>query len=73
MGGFGYRAGLCRKLSYASLVNPKPRRYAFRFALARFFNHRTHHRGQVTTLLLQRIIDPGVTDLIWLPQAQRGL
>jgi uncharacterized damage-inducible protein DinB len=29
-----------------------------------FFNHQTHHRGQVTTLLSQVSIDPGVTDLV---------
>lgn len=28
------------------------------------FNHQTHHRGQVTTLLYQAGIDPGVTDLL---------
>jgi uncharacterized damage-inducible protein DinB len=28
------------------------------------FNHQTHHRGQVTTLLSQRGIDPGDTDLM---------
>lgn len=27
------------------------------------FNHQTHHRGQVTTLLFQAGQDPGVTDL----------
>lgn len=27
------------------------------------FNHQTHHRGQVTTLLLQAGQDPGATDL----------
>jgi uncharacterized damage-inducible protein DinB len=32
-----------------------------------FFNHQTHHRGQVTTLLMQCGIDPGVTDLPYLP------
>lgn len=31
------------------------------------FNHQTHHRGQVTTLLKQAGIDPGVTDLPWMP------
>ena len=31
------------------------------------FNHQTHHRGQVTTLLKQAGIDPGVTDLPWAP------
>jgi uncharacterized damage-inducible protein DinB len=33
-------------------------------AMTHFFNHQTHHRGQVTTLLAQSGIDPGVTDLI---------
>ena len=32
--------------------------------LLHFFNHQTHHRGQVTTLLMQAGRDPGVTDLI---------
>jgi uncharacterized damage-inducible protein DinB len=31
-------------------------------AVSHLFNHQTHHRGQVTTLLSQRGIDPGVTD-----------
>lgn len=31
------------------------------------FNHQAHHRGQVTTLLMQRGIDPGVTDLPMMP------
>ena len=33
-------------------------------AVAQMFNHETHHRGQVTTLLMQAGQDPGVTDLI---------
>ncbi|HEY6077290.1 MAG TPA: DinB family protein [Polyangiaceae bacterium] len=32
--------------------------------VAHLFNHQTHHRGQVTTLLMQAGHDPGVTDLI---------
>lgn len=31
------------------------------------FNHQTHHRGQVTTLLSQWGVDPGVTDLMLMP------
>ncbi|HAG84663.1 MAG TPA: damage-inducible protein DinB [Cyanobacteria bacterium UBA12227] len=34
---------------------------------AHFFNHQTHHRGQLTTLLTQSGYDPGVTDLLLLP------
>ena len=33
------------------------------WAVSLFFNHLTHHRGQVTTLLKQRGVNPGVTDL----------
>jgi len=32
-------------------------------AVAHLFNHQTHHRGQLTTLLSQQGHDPGVTDL----------
>jgi uncharacterized damage-inducible protein DinB len=32
--------------------------------LLHFFNHQTHHRGQVTTLLSQEGVDVGATDLI---------
>ena len=35
-----------------------------------FFNHQTHHRGQITTLLTQSGYEPGVTDLLWLPGAE---
>jgi len=31
--------------------------------VAHLFNHQTHHRGQLTTLLSQQGHDPGVTDL----------
>jgi len=34
-----------------------------------FFNHQTHHRGQVTTLLTQNGVDVGVTDLVALVPA----
>lgn len=61
-------ADLAGDLSYISLVNPAPRRYPPWFALTQLFNHQTHHRGQLTTLLFQGGIDPGVTDLIALPQ-----
>ncbi len=33
-------------------------------AVTHFFNHQTHHRGQLTTLFMQLGHDPGVTDLI---------
>ena len=33
-------------------------------AVTHFFNHQTHHRGQVTALLKQAGRDPGVTDFM---------
>lgn len=33
-------------------------------AISHLFNHQTHHRGQVTTLLFQLGIDPEVTDFL---------
>jgi uncharacterized damage-inducible protein DinB len=67
-----YAAGLgastfAGTLHYTSLVNPAPRKLPLWLALTHFFNHQTHHRGQLTTLLHQAGVDPGVTDLIWLP------
>lgn len=41
---------------------PARRRYAS--LLLHFFNHQTHHRGQVTALLSQAGQDVGVTDLL---------
>jgi len=34
------------------------------WAVIHFFNHQTHHRGQLTTLLTQLGHDSGVTDLV---------
>jgi uncharacterized damage-inducible protein DinB len=43
----------------------------FGFLVQHFYNHQTHHRGQVTTLLSQIGLDPGVTDLLALiPDAE---
>ncbi|WP_255989841.1 DinB family protein [Chitinolyticbacter albus] len=36
--------------------------------VTQLFNHQTHHRGQLTTLLAQLDIDFGITDLPMLPE-----
>ncbi|HKJ22765.1 MAG TPA: DinB family protein [Gammaproteobacteria bacterium] len=58
------------ELTYTSTVSPRSRKYPFWFAVMHFFNHQTHHRGEATTVLSQTGIDPGVTDLILLPEYQ---
>jgi uncharacterized damage-inducible protein DinB len=37
-----------------------------------FFNHQTHHRGQLSNQLMQAGVDPGETDLPWMPGVLRG-
>ena len=36
----------------------------FGYLVQHFFNHQTHHRGQVSTLFSQQGVDIGVTDLL---------
>ncbi|PHR66727.1 DinB family protein [Alcanivorax sp.] len=50
-------------LSYRNSKGVASRR-RFGSLLTHFFNHQTHHRGQVTTLLSQAGVDVGVTDLL---------
>ncbi|WP_250459362.1 DinB family protein [Microbulbifer litoralis] len=50
-------------LSYHSIEGvPSSKRYSS--LVLHFFNHQTHHRGQVSTLLSQAGVDIGVTDLL---------
>jgi uncharacterized damage-inducible protein DinB len=57
-------AKLSGELTYVSVAGNRTSTFPLWFALTHFFNHQTHHRGQVTTLLSQQGVDPGVTDLI---------
>ncbi|HMH16743.1 MAG TPA: DinB family protein [Burkholderiales bacterium] len=58
---------LAAPLKFRSMVGNRERSFPLWFATQHFFNHQTHHRGQLTTLLMQAGVDPGVTDLMWLP------
>lgn len=59
---------LTARLHYTSIVDAAPRTYTLWVTVVHFFNHQTHHRGQLTTLLSQCGKGYGVTDLIWLPE-----
>ena len=50
-------------LRYANMKGVAANKSLFGLVM-HFFNHQTHHRGQVTTLLSQAGIDVGVTDLL---------
>jgi uncharacterized damage-inducible protein DinB len=58
---------LTTTLEYTSRVDGRTRRLSASAAAVHLFNHGTHHRGQLTTLIKQAGVDPGVTDLPWLP------
>ena len=58
---------LLREFRFDSMTRPGTRSCALWLALTHVFNHQTHHRGQLTTLLNQCGIDPGVTDFIAMP------
>ncbi len=62
---------LARDFRVTTIVNPGDHVFPFRHVLLQFFNHQTHHRGQVTTLIKQAGYEPGVTDLMWLPGAEQ--
>lgn len=47
-----------------------PSQKPFYKILMHFFNHQTHHRGQITTLLTQAGVDVGGTDLLLLIKNQ---
>jgi uncharacterized damage-inducible protein DinB len=54
---------LSRNMHYANTKGVQ-REHPLWKALTHFFNHQTHHRGQVTTLLFQAGVDVGTTDVI---------
>jgi uncharacterized damage-inducible protein DinB len=60
-------AALAAPLRFRSIVAARERAFPLWFLATHFFNHQTHHRGQLTTLMQQCGVDPGVTDLLWLP------
>ena len=60
-------AWLASTLEYRASSDGKLRQLPAWIAATHLFNHATHHRGQVTTLLKQAGRDPGVTDLPYLP------
>ena len=58
-------------LSYTSKVDGRTRELPRAAAVLQLFNHGTHHRGQLTSLISQAGRDPGETDFPWLPGVVR--
>jgi uncharacterized damage-inducible protein DinB len=55
---------LSARMNYKNITKGIDREHSLWFALAHFFNHQTHHRSQVTTLLHQLGKDYGITDFL---------
>ena len=59
---------LAADFTYTSNVDGKTRVLPAWMLVTHLFNHQTHHRGQVTTLMKQLGHDPGETDVPWMPE-----
>ena len=60
-------ATLDAKLEFTSALTKRTHAPTLWKVVTHFFNHQTHHRGQLTALLSQARVDYGVTDLFLLP------
>jgi uncharacterized damage-inducible protein DinB len=58
-------AELAQAISYTNTKDVESTKQLFSL-LMHVFNHQTHHRGQVTTLLSQSGVDVGITDLAFI-------
>ncbi|MFM7346717.1 MAG: DinB family protein [Tagaea sp.] len=63
---------LARDFTYVAGSDGKSRTLPLWVLATHMINHGTHHRGQATTLLKQLGVDPGETDLPWLPALYDG-
>jgi uncharacterized damage-inducible protein DinB len=62
------RLWLEKEQTYKSKVDDKIHTVPRWALVTHMFNHQTHHRGQVTTLLTQMGLDIGSTDIPFMPQ-----
>jgi len=61
------RDWLSEELTYESKVDGITRTVPRWILVTHMFNHETHHRGQITTLLSQMGLDIGTTDIPFMP------
>jgi uncharacterized damage-inducible protein DinB len=62
---------LRQALSYTSKIDGRTRTVARWVLVTHLFNHETHHRGQLTTLLSQMGLDVGSTELPFMSAVQQ--
>jgi len=59
---------LRKSMTYQSMSDGKTRTIEHWILVTHLFNHGTHHRGQITTLLSQLGVDVGPTDIPFMPR-----
>lgn len=62
---------LAEPLTYTSKIDGRVRTVPKWVLVTHLFNHQTHHRGQVTTLLAQMGLDVGSTDIPFMGEFDR--
>jgi len=65
-------AWLAADMTYTSGIDGRTRTLPRWVLVTHMLNHGTHHRGQLSTLMKQLGLDPGTTDLPWLPGLYDG-
>lgn len=60
-------------LHFTPMSRPQEMIIPMGITIVHFFNHQTHHRGQLTTLIEQLGGDCGVTDLPMMPEASEAV
>ena len=60
---------IAQSIQYKRLQSDDVNELPLGLILTHLFNHQTHHRGQLTTLMTQIGIEVGVTDMISMPLA----
>jgi len=66
------RKFLARTMEYDAMSQPGHYRVPMWAAVTHFFNHQTHHRGQISTILSQLDHDVGITDFMAMLREKTG-
>ncbi|MFO1190052.1 MAG: DinB family protein [Alphaproteobacteria bacterium] len=64
-------ATLARSLTYTTISAPRTFTTPMPFVFGHFFNHQTHHRGQVHDMLSQTAVEPPVLDFLYFVNTRR--
>lgn len=67
-----HESDLASAFTFHSRFRNQDNTFLLSSVMLHFFNHQTHHRGQITVMIETLGYDCGVTDLLWLPGSEAG-